>query len=344
MERPVIVNVAGDSGVVVETELRPFGSRSGWKQDADLALLHRRFPGHCPYHLLHNLLQLHFGRHEMCTATPFSVELCRHGTHAKPVLSPAQMRADAPAEGALLLLPFGLSCRACDDDVGLVAGCAECEYLDVGEACGGCRRVWSGDHPHPATQLPQVGRPVELEGWRRAVGLELPGAGGPEKQEWSDEGEEWGEEEWEEEEEELEDEEAEYWDYAEEGEEDASWDAEGDGGSGGKGGWQAQGGPAKAGADGWGAGSWVEDRWGGWSWVVDFAAPAAASAAPALGAQAPDVAAVASSAATAAFRAVLAAEAVLAAPAAASAPGVPERVRILELELELEQLKRRRLS
>eukprot|EP00966_Prymnesium_polylepis_P292411 6753225-Prymnesium_polylepis.1 len=65
------------------------------------------------------------------------------------------MRATAPAEGGLLLLPFGLSCRACDDDVGLVAGCAECESLDVGEACGGCRRVWCGGHPHPATQLPQ---------------------------------------------------------------------------------------------------------------------------------------------------------------------------------------------
>ena len=109
MERPVIVNVASDSGFDVETELRPFGSRSGWKQDADLALLHRRFPGHCPYHLLHNLLQLHYGRHEMCTAPPFSVDICKHGSHAKPVLTHDQMRADAPAEGALptfFTIPF----------------------------------------------------------------------------------------------------------------------------------------------------------------------------------------------------------------------------------------------
>ena len=84
MDRPVISNGASDSGFDVETEVRPFGSRSGWKQDADLALLHRRFPGHCPYHLLHNLLQLHFDRHEMCTANPFSVEMCLHCTHAKP--------------------------------------------------------------------------------------------------------------------------------------------------------------------------------------------------------------------------------------------------------------------
>ena len=62
MDRPVISNVASDSGFDVETEVRPFGSRSGWKQDADLALLHRRFPGHCPYHLLHNLLQLHYSQ------------------------------------------------------------------------------------------------------------------------------------------------------------------------------------------------------------------------------------------------------------------------------------------
>ena len=350
MNRPVISNVASDSGFNVETELRPFGSRSGWKQDADLDLLHRRFPTHCPYHLLHNLLQLHFGRHEMCTAAPFSVEMCRHGTHAKPVLSQEQMRATAPAEGALLLLPFGLSCRACDDDVGLVAGCAECESLDDGEACGGCRRVWFGGHPHPATQLPQDGRPVELEGWRRAVGL--PGAGGLEGQEeWSDEEEGWGEEEWEEEEEEWEDEEAEYWGCAEDGEEDASWDAEGDGdcygddyGSGDDG-WQAQGGPAGAGADSWGAGQWVEDGWGSWAWVVDFAAPAAASTVPAAGAPAPDVAAVA---AAAAVQAVLAAGAAPAAPGpaagAASAPSVSKRLRILELKLELKQLKKPRLS
>ena len=74
-------------------------------------------------------------------------------------------------------------------------------------------------------------------------------------------------------------------------------------------------------------------------------APAAASMAPAAGAAAPDVAAVA---AAAAVQAVLAAGAAPAAPGpaagAASAPGVSERLRILELELELKQLKKQRLS
>ena len=342
MERPVIASVSDGATGGLITEVWPLGRRSNVRQDADLALLHRRFPGHCPYHLLHNLLQLHYGRHEMCTALPFSVDVCKHGSHAKPVLTHSQMRADAPAQGVLLLLPFGLSCRACDDDVGLVAGCAECELLDDGDFCGGCRRIWVGGQPLPATQLLAAGRPCDLEEWQRAVGLgeQVPSAGGPtEPEEYPEE--EWlGEEEWEEEEEEEE------WKDAGEAETGgASWGAEGEDDYGGDDdGWRAHGGPAEAEAGSWGTGRWVEDRGGGWSWVVDFAAPAAASAAPALGAQAPDVAAVASSAATAAVQAVLAAEAVPAAPAAASAPGVSERVRILELELELEQLKRQRLS
>mmetsp|Transcript_52055 Transcript_52055/g.138210 ORF Transcript_52055/g.138210 Transcript_52055/m.138210 type:complete len:456 (+) Transcript_52055:409-1776(+) len=270
MDRPVISNGASDSGFDVETEVRPFGSRSGWKQDADLDLLHRRFPTHCPYHLLHNLLQLHYGRHEMCTALPFSVDVCKHGSHAKPVLTHNQMRADTPAEGGLLLLPFGLSCRACDDDVGLVAGCAECELLDDGDFCGGCRRIWVGGQPLPATQLLAAGRPCDLEEWQRAVGLgeQVPSAGGPtEPEEYPEE--EWlGEEEWEgEEEEEDRKAEAEEWKYAGEAEAGgASWGAEGEADYGGD-----DDGSASAGY--WGDGRWAEDPHGSWSWVVDFAAP-----------------------------------------------------------------------
>jgi hypothetical protein len=44
MNRPVIATWPATPASNVETELRPFGSRSGWKQDADLDLLHRRFP------------------------------------------------------------------------------------------------------------------------------------------------------------------------------------------------------------------------------------------------------------------------------------------------------------
>ena len=99
-----------------------------------------------------------------------------------------------------MLLPFGLSCRACDDNVGLVAGCAECELLDHGDFCGGCRRVWVGGQPLPATQLLAAGGRCDLAAWQRAVEL---GEQGPEPEEYSEE--EWGgEEEWEEEEEEEE--------------------------------------------------------------------------------------------------------------------------------------------
>ena len=274
MERPVIVHVSDGVASGFATEVWPLGARPDWKKDADLALLHRRFPGHCPYHLLHNLLRLHYGRHEMCTAPPFSVDVCKHGSHAKPMLTHDQMRADAPAEGALLLLPFGLSCRACDDHVGLVAGFAECELLDDGDVCGGCRRVWVGGQPLPATQLLAAGRHCDLEEWQRAVGLGESDAGGSAEPEECSGEEWWGEEEWEEEEEEYWEDDAEEWEDAEEAEVNAaSWEAEGDDGyGGGDGGWQAKGGPAGAGSDDWGAGRWVEDRWGGWSWVVDFAA------------------------------------------------------------------------
>ena len=274
MERPVIVSVGADGDRRLQMEVWPMGSRPSWKEDADIGLLQRRFPGHCPHHLLHNLLQLHYGRHQLCTAAPFSVEMCRHGTHAKPELTPEQMRANAPAEGALLLLPFGLSCRACDDDVGLVAGCAECELLDEDDFCGGCRRVWSGGCPFPATQLLHTGRLVELEEWQRAVGLgeqQVPCAGGPAEPEECSEEEWWGEEEWEDEEEEDWEDEAEEWKDAEEAEVGtASWGAEADGDyGGGDDGWQAQEGPADAEADSWGAGHWVEDRWGSWAWDGD---------------------------------------------------------------------------
>ena len=343
MERPVIGSVYDGATGEAGTKVWPLGRRSRNFQDADLGLLHRRFPKHCPYHLLHNLLQLHYGRHEMCTAAPFSVGACKHGSHAKPELTHDQMRVYAPAEGALLLLPFGLSCRACDDDVGLVAGCAECERLGDGDVCGGCRRVWLSGQPAPAAQILAAGGQCDLEEWQRAVGLDeqVPSAGGPTEPEECSE-EEWlGEEEWEEEEEEEDwEDEAEEWDYAAGGDA-ASWDAEGGGdwyGDDGLAG-DADGG---ASAGPWGDGRWAEDPNGGWSWVVDFPAPAAASAAPAVDARAPDAAAVASSAATAAVRAVLAAEAVPAAPAAASAPDISDRVRILELQLQLEELKNKR--
>eukprot|EP00966_Prymnesium_polylepis_P090206 2089206-Prymnesium_polylepis.1 len=54
----------------------------------------------------------------------------------------------APAEGAVIFLPIGLSRRAGDGL--LVAGCADCERLLDGDTCGSCRRRWSGGRPTPA--------------------------------------------------------------------------------------------------------------------------------------------------------------------------------------------------
>ena len=319
MERPVLAMVSGDRDGDIDSEVRLTGSRAYWQRDTDVDFLQRRFPGHFPHHLLHNLLNLHYSKHDLCSAPPFTNgEECRHGTHARPLLTPAQVRAPAPAEGALILLPFGLSCRACDDQgAALVDGCAECVILDEHDVCGGCRRVWLGDHPHPASQLPQVGLPLELEGWRRAVGLEQ---GEPEEEEdakveWSEE--EWGDEHWEEEHE-GEDE----WASVKEEGCDASWDADGDGSYGGDGnGWRSQGGSAAAGDDGWGAGRWIEDSWGNWEWTVDFAASATASAVPAAGAPVPEVATAAAS------------QLVSAAVRECSPPGLHRLLRLLLLRL-----------
>ena len=46
-------------------------------------------------HLHYNLLQLHYGQHPLCTAQPFTNEQCRHGSHAKPLLTWQQMRLTA---------------------------------------------------------------------------------------------------------------------------------------------------------------------------------------------------------------------------------------------------------
>ena len=350
MDCPVIV-VVGSLSSGLETELHPLGLRSRWHEQEDTRFLSHRFPGFCPHHILHNLLGLHYSRHESCTAAPFSDQSCRHGSHQRPGLSREEMIYAAPADGAVIFLPFGLSRRAGDGL--LVAGCADCERLLDGDVCGACRRRWNAGahHPAPANGCPGLGRRASLAGWRAAVDLTGEEAGeGPVAEESGEESEEeWGEEEWEDEGEgeDLEDS-SEEWEDAHEGDTYEGDAYEGDAAGGGA--WDAGDAPRARGRGGasagasrnWGAGQWVEDRRGGWAWVVDFTAPAAASTVPAANAPAPGVAAVA---AAAAVQAVLAAGAAPAAPSiAAPAPGVSERVRILELELELDRLKRRRLA
>ena len=353
MERPGLVVVHGQAGT--ETTVALLGVKAE-QQQADILFLRHRFPGVCPHHLLHNLLRLHYGRHELCTAAPFSTETCRYGTHAKPVLSLEEIRSTAPAEGSLLFLPFGLSCRASDGVGNLAAGCADCKHLSLRDCCGSCRRFNVGDRYEPARVLVHAGFTADLDPWQAAVGLGAPAPravamAGP----WDgNEEEEWGEEDWYDEEEDWNgedewEEDSEEWATASWGDGAAEWGGAGDE-------WDAQDEHAEHRADvgsasgpgAWGAGAWVEDDWGNWAWVMDFAASAAASTGPAAVPPETDAAAAAASAATAAVRAVLAAGTGPAAPApaddSAAAPDVSERIRVLELELELERLKRRRLA
>ena len=351
MDCPVIV-IVGSASSGLDTELHPLGRRSRWHVQEDTRFLAHRFPGFCPHHILHNLLGLHYSRHESCTAAPFSDQRCRHGSHQRPGLSREEMIHAAPAEGAVIFLPYGLSRRAGDGL--LVAGCADCERLLEGDVCGACRRRWNAgaDHPTPANGYPGLGRLASLAGWRAAVDLTGEQAEeGPVAEESGEESEEeWGEEEWEGEgeDEDLEDV-SDEWEDAHEGYTYEGDAYEGDAADGGA--WNSGDAPRARGRGGapatsrdWGDGQWVEDRQGSWAWVVDFAAPAAASTVPAANAPAPGVAAAA---AAAAVQAVLTAGAVPAASSvAASAPGLSERIRVLELELELERLKakRRRLA
>ena len=313
MQRPVLVTHSGNNGL--EFMVEPLGVRAEWKVDADIGFLQGRFPGICPHHLHHNLLQLHYGRHPLCTAQPFTNEQCQHGSHQKPSLTMEQMVSTAPAEGANILLPFGLSCRNCDDDVGLVSGCADCEDLVPGDTCGSCRRLWLDNGPVPAVDyFRNLGGSACLEGWRDAVDL-------PAQVDWPEEEQEeemgWGEEECGEAE----------WYEKEELIEEEEWEGEAD----------AEGG----GEEGWGHGDWSKDHRGNWRWSVDFTTAKAADA---------ELLQPAASLATVVAAAVQAA--VAGAQAAAPGPSLPARApasaqdatsreRILELELQLQELKQK---
>lgn len=62
--------VADDRPGDLDSEIRPTGSRNYWQRDMDVDLLQRRFPGHCPHHLLHNLLNLHYTAGTICARWP----------------------------------------------------------------------------------------------------------------------------------------------------------------------------------------------------------------------------------------------------------------------------------
>ena len=309
MERHVVVGVPTTDGPDAFFVTEQKGLESYERDDAT-HFLQQRFPLNCPHHLLHNLLNGHYSRHPFCDARPFHDEQCRHGSHSRPRLSAEEMQSTAPAAGVVIFLPFGLSYGTSSGEVSrLVAGCADCEFLDEGDACGGCRRVWHDGCAVPAQGFMGTdGQYASLATWRESVSLSgsgLPEGGGVDEEEgsgeddWEDE--DWGEEDWREEEEDGED---------GDGEEDWAQEA-GDGHVADQQNWDGHvsyvGYDGDQGATGWGDGHWAPDDYAGWSWIVDFPA---APPAPAVTADAP-------------------------APAEAAAAAV----RILELELDVARLK-----
>ena len=197
MARAVVVGVGEFDD---KFELHQLGLRSApHLRTADTAFLQQRFPQHCPHHLLWNLLDLHYSRHPSCSAAPFTDEQCQHGSHSRPVLPEQIVWQTAPAQGAVIHLPFGLSFRAATDGA-IVAGCADCVSLCDGDCCGSCRRLWRDGRPVPAHNATGfAGRNASLAAWRGHINLPGDGIGeGPgEGEDWNAEEEEGGaEEEW----------------------------------------------------------------------------------------------------------------------------------------------------
>ena len=209
MERHVVVAVATTGGPDANyvTELKVLENKE--TEDSTHFLQHR-FPLHCPHHLLHNLLNGQYSRHPLCDARPFHDDRCRYGSHSRPQLSATEISSTAPAAGVVIFLPFGLSYGTSMAGASrFVSGCADCEFLDDGDACGACRRVWHGGSAVPAQGLMGTeGQYASLAAWRESVDLSgscLPECGEEEADE------DWGEEDWE----------AEDWREEEDGEEDA---------------------------------------------------------------------------------------------------------------------------
>jgi hypothetical protein len=347
MERPSVV------GHPDETELYPTGGAlpDGQQTYAATAFLQDRFQGHCPHHLLHNLLNLHYGQHPLCTAPPFTNAVCRYGSHERPVLSVQDMMATAPARGAVIFLPFGLSCRAANDGSCIVDGCIDCELLDVGDTCGSCRRFWHGEGSVPANASTGYGGShASLAAWLAAA-VHLPGhaLGEAGEEEWENtwddqEGqEEYGEEEYGEEDEGYLDD-AHVWHPADD------WgcqNQEEEEGQEGEEGWKAEGNEDQQ-PPSFDVGHWAEDSQGDWTWSWFAQQPAAVRAADAGLASAPAAAPPAdASLATAVAAAVQATLVVCGAGSACATQAEPSsdadwHVRTLELELEMAKLKRKR--
>lgn len=79
----------------------------------NLGVVRRKYPGHCPYHITHNVLGGHFSRHGSCTVEPFADGACVHGSHSDQARSTEAMGCSLQvAVGKTLQMPLGFSRRA----------------------------------------------------------------------------------------------------------------------------------------------------------------------------------------------------------------------------------------
>jgi hypothetical protein len=303
----------------------------------NVTLLQGRFPGSCPYHLLHNLLGGHYSRAPQCTASPYTDAACRHGSHSRPGMEMDEY-AHCPSVGAVVLLPFGLSYRV-GNPGSLTVGCYECSYYGDAMACAACRRRWDDGVPFPAT--PDEVRDTAYQhahdcacGGCPPVEVRSGGGGFQGGEEDEDGEEEWGGEEGYGEEEYDEEEYGEE-DGVEEWNDEAAWHGEEEYGEEQE--EEAEEEEGEVERD-WGDGRWEETAHGT-AWVVDYRSRESAPAP----APAPDtsVAGIAAAAAQAAVAALMASGAGAAAgePLPATDSDWERRVRRLELESELAELK-----
>ena len=108
----------------------------------NLVVVQRKYPGHCPYHITHNILGGHFDRHHSCTVAPFADGTCAHGSHSDPAHSTEAMGCRLQvAVGKTLQYPLGFSRRAGSSK--LHDGCYLCTFNDQFDvACASCGRAW----------------------------------------------------------------------------------------------------------------------------------------------------------------------------------------------------------
>ena len=145
----------------------------------NLGIIRRKYPGHCPYHVTHNILGGHFDRHVSCS----------HGSHANPAQSAEAVSCRSQvAVGKTLQLPLGLSRKA--GSTKLHDGCAACIQNDeYGVACMSCGRAWvrsrrKGSRPVPADEAAYAANA------RHCLGVEGDGEDHQQEGEQPDDG--WG--------------------------------------------------------------------------------------------------------------------------------------------------------